>query len=79
MKFAIVVAEKMHKKEEFGVANWPGWDKPSLIEQVQMRIDTGWVPLGGVSYGEHEAFSEKVWAQSMIKEEDSEEEDSEEE
>jgi hypothetical protein len=44
-----------------------------------MRIDTGWLPLGGVSYGEHEAFSEKVWAQSMIKEEDSEEEDSEEE
>ena len=64
----------MHKKEEFGVINWPGWDKPCLIEQVQMRIDTGWAPLGGVSYGEHEAFSEKVWAQSMIKEKDSEEE-----
>ncbi|SVB18384.1 uncharacterized protein METZ01_LOCUS171238 [marine metagenome] len=74
MKYAVVVAEKMHKKEEFGVINWPGWDKPCLIEQVQMRIDTGWAPLGGVSYGEHEAFSEKVWAQSMIKEEDSEEE-----
>ncbi len=74
MKYAVVVAEKMHKKEEFGVINWPGWDKPCLIEQVQMRIDTGWTPLGGVSYGEHEAFSEKVWAQSMIKEEDSEEE-----
>ena len=74
MKYAVVVAEKMHKKEEFGVINWPGWDKPCLIEQVQMRIDTGWAPFGGVSYGEHEAFSEKVWAQSMIKEEDSEEE-----
>ncbi len=74
MKYAVVVAEKMHKKEEFGVINWPRWDKPCLIEQVQMRIDTGWAPLGGVSYGEHEAFSEKVWAQSMIKEEDSEEE-----
>jgi len=74
MKYAVVVAEKMHKKEEFGVINWPGWDKPCLIEQVQMRIDTGWAPLGGVSYGEHEAFSEKVWAQSMIKEKDSEEE-----
>ena len=74
MKYAVVVAEKMHKKEEFGVINWPRWDKPCLIEQVQMRIDTGWTPLGGVSYGEHEAFSEKVWAQSMIKEEDSEEE-----
>ncbi len=74
MKYAVVVAEKMHKKEEFGVINWPGWDKPCLIEQVQMRIDTGWAPLGGVSYGEHESFSEKVWAQSMIKEEDSEEE-----
>ena len=74
MKYAVVVAEKMHKKEEFGVINWPGWDKPCLIEQVQMRIDTGWSPLGGVSYGEHEAFSEKVWAQSMSKEEDSEEE-----
>ena len=74
MKYAVVVAEKMHKKEEFGVINWPGWDKPCLIEQVQMRIDTGWTPLGGVSYGEHESFSEKVWAQSMIKEEDSEEE-----
>ena len=74
MKYAVVVAEKMHKKEEFGVINWPGWDKPCLIEQVQMRIDTGWAPLGGVSYGEHEAFSEKDWAQSMIKEEDSEEE-----
>ncbi len=74
MKYAVVVAEKMHKKEEFGVINWPGWDKPCLIEQVQMRIDTGWAPLGGVSYGKHEAFSEKVWAQSMIKEEDSEEE-----
>jgi len=74
MKYAVVVAEKMHKKEEFGVINWPGWDKPCLIEQVQMRIDTGWAPLGGVSYGEHEAFSEKVWAQSMSKEEDSEEE-----
>ena len=74
MKYAVVVAEKMHKKEEFGVINWPRWDKLCLIEQVQMRIDTGWAPLGGVSYGEHEAFSEKVWAQSMIKEEDSEEE-----
>ena len=74
MKYAVVVAEKMHKKEEFGVINWPGWDKPCLIEQVQMRIDTGWAPLGGVSYGEHEAFSENVWAQSMIKEKDSEEE-----
>ena len=74
MKYAVVVAEKMHKKEEFGVINWPRWDKPCLIEQVQMRIDTGWAPLGGVSYGEHEAFSEKVWAQSMSKEEDSEEE-----
>ena len=74
MKYAVVVAEKMHKKEEFGVINWTGWDKPCLIEQVQMRIDTGGAPLGGVSYGEHEAFSEKVWAQSMIKEEDSEEE-----
>jgi len=74
MKYAVVVAEKMHKKEEFGVINWPRWDKPCLIEQVQMRIDTGWAPLGGVSYGEHESFSEKVWAQSMIKEEDSEEE-----
>ena len=74
MKYAVVVAEKMHKKEKFGVINWPGWDKPCLIEQVQMRSDTGWAPLGGVSYGEHEAFSEKVWAQSMSKEEDSEEE-----
>ena len=74
MKYAVVVAEKMHKKEEFGVINWPGWDKPCLIEQVQMRIDTGWAPLGGVSYGEHESFSEKVWAQSMSKEEDTEEE-----
>ena len=45
MKYTIVVAEKMHKKEELGVLNWPGWDKPSLIEQVQMRIDTGWAPL----------------------------------
>ena len=30
-------------------------------------IGDGWMPLGGASYGEHEAFSDKVWAQSMIK------------
>lgn len=58
----------MHKKEKLGVLNWSDeWDKPCLIKQVQMRIDTGWTPLGGVSYGEHEAFSDKVWVQSMIK------------
>ncbi len=75
MKYCVVVAEKMHKKEKLGVLNWSDeWDKPCLIKQVQMRIDTGWIPIGGVSYGEHEAFSEKVWAQSMSKEEDSEEE-----
>ena len=67
MKYTIVVAEKMHRKEELGVINWPGWDKPCLIAQVQMRIEDGWVPIGGASYGEHEAFSDKVWAQSMIK------------
>ena len=68
MKYTIVVAEKMHKKEKLGVMNWSDeWDKPCLIEQVQMRIDTGWIPIGGVSYGEHETFSDKVWVQSMIK------------
>ena len=50
MKYCVVVAEKMHKKEKLGVINWSDeWDKPCLIEQVQMRIDTGWIPLGGVA------------------------------
>jgi len=68
MKYTIVVAEKMHKKEKLGVMNWSDeWDKPCLIAQVQMRIEDGWVPIGGASYGEHETFSDKVWVQSMIK------------
>ncbi len=75
MKYCVVVAEKMHKKEKLGMMNWVDeWEKPCLIAQVQMRINEGWTPLGSISYGEHEAFTEKVWAQSMIKEEDSEEE-----
>jgi hypothetical protein len=72
MKYTIVVSENMYKPEKYAVFNQQKWDRPCLIELVQIRIKDGWVPLGGVSFGDHEEFEEPVWAQAMVK--DSEEE-----
>ena len=73
MKYTIVIAENMNKPEKYAVFNHHTWDRPCLIEQVQIRIKDGSKPIGGVSFGKHEEFEKEVWAQAMIKE-DSEEE-----
>lgn len=73
MKYTIVAAENMHKPEKYAVFNQHTWDKPCLIEQVQIRIKDGWTPIGGVSFGKHEEFEDEVWAQAMIKEDNEEE------
>jgi hypothetical protein len=67
MKYTIVVAENMNKPEKYAVFNYHNWDRPCLIEQVQIRIKDGWTPIGGVSFGKHEEFEGDVWAQAMIK------------
>ena len=73
MKYTIVVAENMNTPEKYAVFNYQKWDRPCLIEQVQIRIKDGWGPIGGVSYGKHEEFEGKVWAQAMIKQHSEEE------
>ena len=67
MKYTIVVAERMSIPEKYAVFNQHKWDRPCLIELVQIRIKDGWAPIGGVSYGRHEEFEGEVWAQAMIK------------
>ncbi|MBT3357052.1 MAG: hypothetical protein HOF88_03860 [Euryarchaeota archaeon] len=48
--------------------NQQKWDRPCLIELVQIRIKDCWTPLGGgISYGNHEKFEGPVWAQAMVK------------
>ena len=67
MKYTIVVSERMHLPEKYALFNQHKWDRPCLIELVQIRIKDGWAPIGGVSYGRHEEFEGEVWAQAMIK------------
>ena len=67
MKYTIVISENMYKPEKYAVFNQQTWDRPSLIEQVHIRIKDGWVPFGGVSFGTHEDFEGPVWAQAMVK------------
>ena len=67
MKYTIVVSERMHLPEKYALFNHPKWDRPCLIEQVQIRIKDGWEPIGGATYGKHEEFEGEVWAQAMIK------------
>ena len=67
MKYTIVVSARMHLPEKYALFNHPKWDRPCLIEQVQIRIKDGWEPIGGASYGKHEEFEGEVWAQAMIK------------
>ena len=67
MNYTIVFAENMSTPEKYAVFNQPKWDRPCLIELVQIRIKDGWTPLGGVSYGSHEKFDGSVWAQAMVK------------
>ena len=56
----------MHKPEKYAVFNYPLWDRPCLIEQVEIRIKDGWVPIGGPTFGDHEDFEDSVWAQAMV-------------
>ena len=72
MKYTVVISENMHKPEKYAVFNQQTWDRPSLIEQVHIRIKDGWVPFGGVSFGTHENFEGPVWAQAMVKNEEEE-------
>ncbi len=67
MEYTVVYAEKMSTPEKYAVFNQKKWDRPCLIELVQIRIKDGWKPIGGVSYGKHEDFEENVWAQAMTK------------
>ena len=67
MEYTVVYAENMSTPEKYAVFNQKEWDRPCLIELVQIRIKDGWQPIGGVSYGKHEDFEEKVWAQAMTK------------
>ena len=67
MEYTVVYAEKMSTPEKYAVFNQKKWDRPCLIELVQIRIKDGWQPIGGVSYGKHEDFEGKVWAQAMTK------------
>tara|TARA_B100001250_G_C19134383_1_gene501051 strand:+ start:156 stop:377 length:222 start_codon:yes stop_codon:yes gene_type:complete len=73
MNYTIVFAENMSTPEKYAVFNQPKWDRPCLIELVQIRIKDGWTPLGGVSYGNHEEFEGAVWAQAMVKDSTEEE------
>ena len=72
MKYTIVFAENMSTPEKYAVFNYPKWDRPCLIELVQIRIKDGWTPLGGVSFGSHEQFEGPIWAQAMVKDEEEE-------
>ena len=67
MEYTVVYAENMSTPEKYAVFNQKEWDRPCLIELVQIRIKDGWHPIGGVSYGKHEDFEGKVWAQAMTK------------
>ena len=67
MEYTVVYAENMSTPEKYAVFNQKEWDRPCLIELVQIRIKDGWQPIGGVSYGKHEDFEGKVWAQAMTK------------
>ena len=73
MNYTIVFAENMSTPEKYALFNQPKWDRPCLIELVRIRIKDGWIPLGGVSYGNHEKFKGAVWAQAMIKDSTEEE------